>query len=113
ELLPILDNFERTLRAAQSDAPKEALVEGIALTHRQLMDILRAFQIEPIPALGEPFNPLLHEAISTEETEGDPGIILEEIQKGYRMGTKVLRPVKVKVSKPIPAKVNPEEEHQP
>ncbi len=103
ELLPILDNFERAIQAGANDAPKEALIEGLSLTHRQLTEVLRAFQIEPIPSLGEPFNPLLHEAVTAEETEGPPGIILEEIQKGYKMGNKVLRPAKVKVSKPIPA----------
>ncbi len=108
ELLPILDNFERALQAAQNNATRDALLEGLSLTHRQLTEVLRAFHIEPIPSIGEPFNPLWHEAVMAEEGEGTPGIILEEIQKGYKMGDKVLRPAKVKVRKPMPATVNQE-----
>lgn len=99
KLLPVLDNFERTLSAAESGASSEALIEGVRLVEKSLRSALEEYGIEPIPAVGSRFDPKLHEAVASVESEAEEGAILEEIEKGYRMGDKVLRPTKARVSK--------------
>jgi len=96
ELLPILDNFERAMEhAAASD---ENWREGIALVRRQFSDSLKKLGLEEIEADGK-FDPNLHEAIAREKTEGrESGEILQVLQKGYRVGDRILRHSIVKVT---------------
>lgn len=98
-LLPILDNFERTLAAAQAGASLESVLEGVRLIDRQLRDALEQHDVRPIPALGLPFDPGLHEAVAAEESAHEEGTVIGELEKGYVIGGKVLRPTRVKVSK--------------
>ncbi len=98
DLLPVLDNLERALSTAP---PGEPFRDGVALIHRQLLDALSRAGLEPLPALGEPFDPVYHEAVATEPTDQfEPNIVLEELQKGYKVGGRVLRPAAVRVSAP-------------
>ncbi len=100
ELLPILDNFERALQAAEATRQLEPLLEGVRLTERQIKALLARYDIHPIVAVGQPFDPNLHEAIQRIETdEYEDGIIVDEVERGYRIGERVLRPSRVIVAR--------------
>lgn len=99
KLLPILDNFERTLEAVDSGASQESILTGIRLIEKQLRDTLEAHKVSPIHALGTEFDPSRHEAVALMESDQPPGTVLAEIEKGYTIGEQVLRPTKVTISK--------------
>jgi molecular chaperone GrpE len=100
ELLPILDNFERALQAAEATRELDPLLEGVRLTERQIKALLARYDIHPIVAVGQPFDPNLHEAIQRIETdEYEDGIIIDEVERGYRIGERVLRPSRVIVAR--------------
>jgi molecular chaperone GrpE len=98
EVLPIIDNLERALQAADADDP---LRKGVELIHRQMLDMLRKRGVKPIEALGKDFDPNFHQAViheaSAEHREGE---VMEELQRGYVVGDRLLRPAMVKVAKP-------------
>lgn len=100
DLLPILDNFERAIEANASQPNADALVEGVRLIHRQLSDTLRKAGLEPIEAVGQPFDPTVHEAImEVPPAEGqEPHHVVEELRKGYKLNGRVLRASLVKVT---------------
>lgn len=101
DLLPVLDNFERTLQAAESGASAESLLEGVKAVDRQLRSVLEGVRLARINAVGELFDPERHEAIaldvSHEHEEEDR--VIDEVEPGYTMGDKVVRPARVRVSK--------------
>ncbi|HQD40219.1 MAG TPA: nucleotide exchange factor GrpE [Bacillota bacterium] len=98
-ILPVLDNLQRALAAAKGSEEGDFLT-GVEMIHRQLLDVLAQEEIRPIEALGQKFDPLLHEAVAAEETEDAPeGTVLEEFLRGYLIGNRVLRYSKVKVAK--------------
>jgi molecular chaperone GrpE len=100
-LLPALDNFEHTLQnASSSQIPAGALLKGIHIIYDQMLDILKAHGVEQIKALGQKFDPALHEAMM-QKTEADrqDNTVLEEFQKGYKLNGRVIRPSKVIVNK--------------
>ncbi len=100
-LLPVLDNLERALESALSagDVP-DSYVEGLKMIHRQLLQILEQEGVSEIEAAGCPFDPTCHHAVMQEDREGsEPGTVLEELQKGYRHRSRILRPSMVKVCK--------------
>jgi molecular chaperone GrpE len=100
KLLPILDNFKRALDHAP-DGIDRNWFEGIKLVARQFEDTLQAQGLSAIPAVGEKFDPTQHEAIASEETdEHEEGTVVEEMQPGYRLHNRVLRPTLVKVAHP-------------
>ena len=100
ELLPVLDNFERTLAAVERGATIESLVEGVKMVDRQLRTVLESKQVTRIDASGAVFDPDLHEAIATYATDELPeGTITGEIEAGYKMSDRVIRPAKVQVAK--------------
>ncbi len=102
-MLPAIDNLERAIAAAEktedgeAGAPALALAEGVKMTLNTLFDSLKRFGFEEVPALGEPFDPELHNAVMREATD-DPGKVLEVFQKGYRVKDKIIRYAMVKVS---------------
>jgi len=99
ELIPVVDNFERALAAAESGGDKESLAKGVDMIFRQLMQVLEQEGLKAMDAVGQPFNPEFHQAImQVESEEHDEGIVVEEVQKGYVIKEKVLRPAMVKVS---------------
>lgn len=99
-LLPIVDNFERAVAASRENQDFESLAKGVEMTQRQLLQVLEAEGLAPIQAVGEPFNPELHQAIMQVEAEDgvESGTVVEEVQKGYKLKDKVIRPSMVKVS---------------
>jgi len=100
ELLPVIDNLERALEAGRDPSAHEALAHGVALVHEELRGRLRSAGVEAFDPTGERFDPELHEALSTQPAEGkDSGVVLETVEKGYRLNGQVLRPARVVVSK--------------
>lgn len=101
KLLPIIDNLERSIQAADAQHSYEVLVEGVSLTLKQLLEMLQREGVEPIEAVGQVFNPEQHEAMMCCETDEYPeDTIVDEIEKGYIYKDKVLRPSRVRVAKP-------------
>jgi len=99
ELLEVLDNFERTYVLDLSTVDKKDIIKGVKIINNQLLDTLKKDGLTPIKAKGEPFDPYIHEAISTYKTDEHPNnTVLEELQKGYKYKGKVVRPSKVRVS---------------
>ena len=96
-LLPTLDSFERALQSSARE--KSELRSGVELIYKQLQDSLLKLGLRPIPAIGEPFDPRLHEAIEMVETADVPDHqIVEELQHGYKLKDRLLRPAMVKVA---------------
>ena len=96
-MLPVLDNLERAADAA-ADSADEALKNGVQLVLKQMTEVYQKMNVTPIDRLGEKFDPNLENAIlQGTEDEGEPGTVCQVIQKGYRMGDKVLRHAMVKV----------------
>ncbi|MCS6858943.1 MAG: nucleotide exchange factor GrpE [Abditibacteriales bacterium] len=99
DLLPVLDNLERALEAASHTQNNEGLKEGVELTARQFLAVLMSYGVSPIDAIGQPFNPALHEAVGQVETDEHPeGIIAAELQRGYVLHGRTLRPSRVMVA---------------
>ncbi len=113
-LLPALDNFEHTLQNTQSVENIDALIQGIKIIYDQMLDILKSHGVEPIKALGETFDPAMHEAMMQKtEPEKENNIVLQEFQKGYKLNGRVIRPVKVIVNKLTTGQIqdtNPDED---
>ena len=99
QLLPALDNLERALAAGEDASAHEALVKGVAMVRDELHNRLSSAGVEPFDPTGERFDPQLHEALSTMPSEGvESGVVLETVEKGYRLNGQVLRAAKVVVS---------------
>jgi len=99
-LLPVIDSFSLALKNAS--ARPEDLRRGMELIHKQLQDVLQKLNVERIAAQGEPFDPRVHEAIEMVESDAAPDHhVLEELQPGYRIKGRLLRPAMVKVAKKI------------
>jgi molecular chaperone GrpE len=96
ELLPILDDLGRALEAAQ-EHQEAKLEEGVRLVHRNLAEALRREGLEEIPVDGR-FDPHVHEALLSQPSEQEEGAVIDVVQKGYKLGDKVLRPARVVVS---------------
>jgi len=105
KLLPVLDNLKRALDAESSVESSESdefrhFLSGVDLIYKQLNGVLDALGVKPIAAVGEPFNPHVHEAVVTEATDDfEPDTVMQEIVAGYRLGDKLIRPALVKVAK--------------
>jgi molecular chaperone GrpE len=100
DLLPIIDDLERAIAAAAGTAADAALVTGIELTHRQLLEQLKRRGVEPVSSIGQMFNPEVHEAVGSLPANGRPdGEIVAEFRRGYRAGGRLLRPAMVQVAK--------------
>ena len=94
-LLPVLDDFERAFGSLPNRPSKQSWVAGFKLIERKLRSDFEAQGLSPIDAIGEPFDPYQHEAIR--QDKGPEGIIIEEVQKGYKFHDRVIRPSKVVV----------------
>ena len=100
EMIPILDNLERALLSLEeSEGDPEATRHGVELIHKQFKDALTKFGLRPVESLGCAFDPHVHEAVTIEPTdEHQENTIIEEFQRGYKIGDRLLRPAKVKVA---------------
>jgi molecular chaperone GrpE len=99
EMLSVVDHIELALQAASENRPGANLKEGLNLTLKELVRTLEKFKVKPIEAVGKPFNPQYHEAILREECAGTAGnTVLREMQKGYMINDRLLRPSLVVVA---------------
>ncbi|MFO7974949.1 MAG: nucleotide exchange factor GrpE [Candidatus Hydrogenedentota bacterium] len=96
DLLPVIDHLELALKHA--DQASQAVAEGVQMVAEQFAEVLSRYGVEPIPAVGEVFDPNVHEAMMQRADDNSaPNTVLEEFQRGYRMGDLILRPAKVVV----------------
>jgi molecular chaperone GrpE len=99
-LLPVLDNLRRATEAAEANGAADVIAEGIRRTAASFEYALAAAGVEPIEAVGEPFDPELHEAVETIEGEPeDEGRVISQHTRGYKIGARLLRPAHVKVGR--------------
>jgi molecular chaperone GrpE len=107
ELLAVMDNLHRALQAKGSEAD---LRIGVEMIHRQMIDLLQRLGAKPVAALGQPFDPLEHEAVSRLEREDvERPMVTAELQAGYRLHDRLLRPALVEVAVPVEGSVGPTE----
>lgn len=99
ELLPALDNFERALNIQTDNEQVKTVMQGMVMIHRSLLDAITSEGVTPIEAINQEFDPNFHHAVMQEEVEGvEANIVVEELQKGYVLKDRVIRPAMVKVS---------------
>jgi molecular chaperone GrpE len=99
-LLPVLDNLQRATDAAEAGSAPEVIAEGVRRTAWSFENALAAAGVEPIDAVGEVFDPELHEAVETVEgAPGDEGKVVAQYTRGYKIGDRLLRPARVKVGR--------------
>jgi molecular chaperone GrpE len=101
ELLEIVDNLDRAIESARNGASHDALAQGVEMVRRQFLAKLDGFGVKPIETLNQPFDPTLHEAVSSvpAESPDQDGLVVGTVRTGYRIGDEVLRPAAVAVAK--------------
>ncbi len=100
QLLPVADNLEKALDHSEDENSIEALREGVDLTLKGLMNVLEKAGVEVVEAVGAPFDPNFHEAVSEQEDDrAAPGTVLKELQKGYLLNQRLVRPAMVIINK--------------
>ncbi len=93
----MLDSLERALEAGSTDL---AFYEGVEATHRLFLNALREAGAEPVPTVGRPFDPAVHEAVAVAPANGaPPGTVVREVRRGWRLGDELVRPAQVVVAK--------------
>jgi molecular chaperone GrpE len=103
DLLSIIDNLERAVAAARDGGNGKPIVEGVEMVLRSMVDFLRGHGVTQLSAVGQPFDPLLHEAVDhVESAQHEPNTVVDEFVRGYYIGDRLLRPARVAVSK-LPA----------
>jgi molecular chaperone GrpE len=100
EILPVSDNLERAVQAAQGTTDVQAIVDGISMVLRFFEDALTRLGVERVPAVGGGFDPALHEAVQHVPSDSPPGTVVSEMAPGYRLGGKLLRAAIVAVAAP-------------
>lgn len=112
ELLPALDNLQRAIETAEIEGERQPLIHGVKLIMKQFLEVLARFGVVPIDAVGQPFDPHLHDAVLQQPRDDTPpGTIVEVMEKGYRLHDRLLRPAKVVVAGP--QRKQPHEESRP
>ncbi|HUY78992.1 MAG TPA: nucleotide exchange factor GrpE [Ktedonobacterales bacterium] len=98
KVLDVVDNLDRALRY-QDTMDRESLQQGLRMLQWQLNELLKGEGLSPVPTVGQPFDPYVHEAIESVASDEHPeGVVVEEVRRGYKMGDETLRPARVKVS---------------
>ncbi len=101
DILPILDDFERAIQSSEESRDFDSFHEGVTMIEKRLVSTLeRNWGLKRFASIGDEFDPDRHQAIALEESEHDTSVVLEDYQKGYLLHDRVLRPARVKVSKP-------------
>jgi molecular chaperone GrpE len=109
DLLPVLDNLERALEHGQEAEKAKALLEGVDMVLKGFLSILEKYGVTRIEALGEEFDPNHHEAVMVQEDiSRPPGVVISQLQKGYRLHDRLVRPAMVVVSKK--PEINPDQD---
>jgi len=110
EILPVVDNLERALEhARQGDSGNGGLLQGVEMTLGQFQRVLEKFGVTPLRSVGEPFDPARHEALGqVESAEHPPNTVVQELQRGYLLNDRLLRPAMVMVAKAPPVAAEPQ-----
>ncbi len=95
-LIPVIDNFERALKVKHKD---DNFFKGVELIYKHLLAILKREGVEPFESVGRKFDPRYHEAVSVSPSKQEDGVVLEELEKGYKLKGRLARPAKVVVAK--------------
>ncbi|TWT08264.1 nucleotide exchange factor GrpE [Planococcus sp. CPCC 101016] len=99
DILPVLDNFERAMSVTTNSEESASLLKGLEMVQKSLIEAVSREGLEEIKAVGEPFDPNFHQAVMQEKDDSaEPGTVLQELQKGYMLKGRVLRPAMVKVN---------------
>ena len=99
-LLPVLDDLERAVEAAEKEGSNDAIVQGVRSIANRFQTALTSAGVEPLVSVGEQFDPELHEAVDTAESDPEmDGIVVSEYSRGFRIGERLLRPARVKVGR--------------
>ncbi|TYR82356.1 nucleotide exchange factor GrpE [Priestia megaterium] len=99
DILPALDNFERALKVDTDDEKTKSILQGVEMVYRQLKEALQKEGVESIESVGKTFDPYEHQAVMQVEDEAyEPNTVVEELQKGYKLKDKIIRPAMVKVN---------------
>jgi len=99
KLVPLLDDFERALATAPAGIQADPWLAGVGLVYRKMLSVLEEMNVEPIAAVGAPFDPNMHEALGQEPSNDyDSGLVAREMRRGYRIGDRVIRPSLVMVA---------------
>lgn len=100
DILPVVDNLERALEHAEQAHSSEGLLEGVQMTLEQFSQVMKKFGVEPVDSIGRPFDPALHQAMGQVETAEYPSnSVAQEMQKGYVLNERLLRPAMVMIAK--------------
>ena len=100
DVLPVLDNLERALASARAEAGSTPLIEGIEMIVRLFRSVLEKAGVKAMDTLGQPFDPACHQAVAqVDASSGEANLVVEEVQKGYLIENRILRPAMVKVSR--------------
>ncbi len=109
DLLPVLDNLERALEHGRDGTNPKALLEGVEMTQKGFWAVMEKYGISRVDAMGEVFDPNHHEAVMVQEdAQSPPGVVISQLQKGYRLHNRLVRPAMVIVSKK--PEINPDED---
>lgn len=104
EVLPVIDNLERAIKASKETSGGDALIQGVELTLKQLLESLGKFGVKQVQSEGQPFDPTQHQAVAQVESDAvQPGHVVEEYQKGYLLHERVLRAAMVSVASASPS----------
>lgn len=96
EILPVVDNFERALEQSDQATDNRGVIDGLKMILKQLLSALEKFDIKPFDSIGEQFNPEIHEAMAQQEhPDHEDNSVIEQFQKGYMLGERLLRPARV------------------
>jgi len=99
EMLPIIDHFEMGFKSAETHQTDGSVTEGFRMVFNQLLDVLKKFNVTPIDAVGEPFDPHRHEAVLHMPSDKPAETVLEQVRRGYMLGDKLLRAAQVIISR--------------
>jgi molecular chaperone GrpE len=102
ELLPVLDHYEMGIKSAEDHHAEKSIIEGFKMVHGQLMDLLAKSKVTPVEAIGEAFNPHVHEALTHMPSDKPAETVIEQVRRGYMLGDKLLRAAQVVVSSGSP-----------
>lgn len=99
KLLPVVDDFERALETVPANVSEDGWFSGIELVYRKFVNILEGMGVKPIEAVGQSFDPNFHEALGVDDTDAfESGVVTREMQRGYQLGDRVVRPSLVYVA---------------
>ena len=105
-LLPVIDNLERAIKCGKDAGMVNAVMEGVELTHKSFLEIVEKLGLRQISSAGQPFDPSRHQAVAQVESDTyEANMVVEELQKGYFLHDRILRPAMVTVSKEPPSEI--------